>query len=248
MSILKQLIVFISRFGLFNGLQIFYNIKFGSGRVKVPGLKSAIYLRPGSTDAAVFTKIFLYEEYNLPKLKNKDIKVIIDGGANVGLAAIYFTTLYPAATIICVEPDPENHKQLKKNTQLYPNIKPIEGGLWNADTTLRIVNPNAQAWSFEVTEGQQEKGETISAITIEKIKKDFGIDVIDVAKIDIEGSEKELFEANYESWLPSTRFLIIEVHDWKRKGASRAVFSALVKYRFSFSKKGENLIFANEDL
>jgi hypothetical protein len=66
-------------------------------------------------------------------------------------------------------------------------------------------------------------------------------------KLDIEGSEKEVFEKNYETWLPNTKMLIIEVHDHMRKGAAKSVFAAMNKYNFSFSMNQEKLIFINQD-
>ena len=87
---------------------------------------------------------------------------------------------------------------------------------------------------------------------IERIEKDadvlmkkFNISQIDVLKIDIEGSEKELFESDYEEWLPNTRMLIIELHDGFRKGASKSFFNAISKYNFHMMKNDENLIFYN---
>ena len=68
---------------------------------------------------------------------------------------------------------------------------------------------------------------------------------IDILKLDIEGSEKELFETNFEDWLPKTKILIIELHDAMKTGCSKSVFNAISKYDFSFSIKGENIIFTN---
>jgi hypothetical protein len=68
---------------------------------------------------------------------------------------------------------------------------------------------------------------------------------IDILKLDIEGSEKEVFETGYEHWLPKINILIIELHDKMKKGCSRAVFNAISKYDFSFDIKGENIIFTN---
>ena len=75
-----------------------------------------------------------------------------------------------------------------------------------------------------------------------------GWETIDILKIDIEGSEKELFSSNYEKWLPATKLIFVEVHDDMKKGCSKAVFSAIGKYNFHFSMKHENLIFINQDL
>ena len=74
---------------------------------------------------------------------------------------------------------------------------------------------------------------------------DYGITVLDLVKIDIEGAEKELFENGYEKWLPKTRVLVVELHDRMKPGCSKSVFSAICQYDFSFSHKGENLIFTN---
>ena len=73
----------------------------------------------------------------------------------------------------------------------------------------------------------------------------FNMPHIDVLKLDIEGSEKEVFEENFEKWLPLTKVLIIELHDEMKKGCSRAVFNAMNKFDFSFDTKGENIIFTN---
>jgi hypothetical protein len=87
----------------------------------------------------------------------------------------------------------------------------------------------------------------IPAYSIASIVKEMNWSTIDLLKLDIEGSEKEVFEKNYESWLPQTKMIIIEVHDHMRKGAAKSVFAATNKYNFSFSMNHENLIFINQD-
>jgi hypothetical protein len=89
---------------------------------------------------------------------------------------------------------------------------------------------------------------SISAISIATIMQEQEWEHIDLLKIDIEGSEKEVFESNYENWLPSTKSIVIELHDQMKKGCSRSVFAAISKYNFSFSFSDENLVFINEDL
>jgi len=89
--------------------------------------------------------------------------------------------------------------------------------------------------------------ESIPAYSIESIVKEMNWATIDLLKLDIEGSEKEVFEKKYETWLPQTKMIIIEVHDHMRKGAAKSVFAAMNKYNFSFSMNHENLIFINQD-
>ena len=70
---------------------------------------------------------------------------------------------------------------------------------------------------------------------------------IDILKMDIEGSEKEVFSSNYAYWLPRTRCIIIEIHDFMRAGSSNAVFATMAKYNFSLAVHDENLIFMRVD-
>lgn len=65
---------------------------------------------------------------------------------------------------------------------------------------------------------------------------------IDLLKLDIEGAELELFAEDYQHWLSNTQILMIELHDWFRKGCSKSFFSALLHYDFSITPKGENFI------
>jgi hypothetical protein len=75
-----------------------------------------------------------------------------------------------------------------------------------------------------------------------------GLQTIDILKLDIEGAEKELFRAGFESWLPNTRLLIVELHDRMVPGCSKALFEAVSKYDFDCETRWENLIFYNKNL
>lgn len=88
-----------------------------------------------------------------------------------------------------------------------------------------------------------EDSSTIRAISINEIMLKYNIDHIDILKIDIEGSEKELFQEGFESWLSKTSLLIIELHDGLNSGASKSFFKAVANYEFSMLRNNENLIF-----
>jgi hypothetical protein len=59
------------------------------------------------------------------------------------------------------------------------------------------------------------------------LMREFGIDTIDLLKLDIEGAEKELFGAATEEWLPRVRNILIETHERIYPGSDTAVRSAL---------------------
>jgi hypothetical protein len=72
----------------------------------------------------------------------------------------------------------------------------------------------------------------------------YALQKIDVLKLDIETSEKQLFANNFESWLPKVRTIIIELHDNAEKGCSKVFFEAIHQSfaNYNLSVKGENII------
>lgn len=57
-------------------------------RVKPASVLYAVSLRVPSSDVPTFREIFELREYEFPEVINP--KVIVDAGANVGLASVYF--------------------------------------------------------------------------------------------------------------------------------------------------------------
>ena len=203
-------------------------------------------MRNNGTDPGIFGQVFIDKQYEYPI--SFEPETILDLGANTGLSALYFAGRFPKAKIVALEIDEENFKIALQNTKDCNRIKMLQKGIWNENTFLEIIDSNANKDSFMAKESQVNSSTSIEAINIETILKQEGWAAIDILKIDIEGSEKELFSSNYEKWLPVTKVIFVEVHDEMKKGCSKAVFSAISKYNFNFTMKHENLIFINEDL
>ena len=68
------------------------------------------------------------------------------------------------------------------------------------------------------------------------------MDEISLFKIDIEGSEKELFEFGSTAWLPKCDTIITELHDWLKQGTSKVFFKIMGDYDWTTYVKGENII------
>jgi FkbM family methyltransferase len=178
-------------------------------------------------------------------------ETIIDAGANIGLAAVYFANKYPKSTIVSIEPETTNFNVLQKNVQHYPSVHPLNKALSNKKEVLRVEDVGLGHWGFmtsSIPESETNVVNSIESTTLSEIMTQFKFDHLDIVKIDIEGYEKELFESDYEDWVPKTRCLIIELHDRMKMGCSTSFFSCISKYNFSFSMQGENLIFINNDL
>ena len=171
-------------------------------------------------------------------------KVIVDAGANIGMASIYFTHRYPAAKIIAIEPEASNFAMLARNVRPYPAIVPVRAALWNRDGEISVCEPDPATgargnWAFVTREGP---GIKVRAITIRTLMKEMQIQDVDLVKIDIEGAEKEVFESS--DWLNTARCLMIELHDRFRPGCSEAVDS--VAQRFSKLQRGGTTLYVRE--
>ena len=243
----KRLIPLIRAFGLVDGLRFFLKrIIKKAGRYRSSRYQSDIYIRDKFADKYTFKQVFLEDQYNFNFPFTPT--TMLDGGANIGLASVYFAHRFPNAKIVAVEPSEENYRMILKNTEKFPNVMAKRGGIWNNNKQLAIVDKSAYDNSFMVTEVEENTPDSLPAFSIHSIMQEQGWTTLDVLKLDIEGSEKEVFEKNVEEWLPRTKMLIVEVHDNMRKGASKALFAAISKYNFTFSMHHENLVFINQNL
>jgi len=202
--------------------------------------------RKNESDIDAFFQIFVQKDYKLPIAISP--KLIIDGGANVGYASLWFASQYPDAEIIAVEPEESNFSILEKNTKSYSNIKRIKAGLWHKNAHLKIIDTGSGKWAFVTKEVSPAKKFDITAITISDILRKSGHSRIGILKLDIEGAEKEVFSKNYESWLGKVDVLIIELHDRIKSGCSESFYSAVNHYNWKEFRKGENIILVNERL
>jgi FkbM family methyltransferase len=198
-------------------------------------------VRFGTSDVSVLEQVFIKKNYNID-FGDMNPKLIIDGGANVGYTSVLFAKRFPHAQIYSIEPETSNFAVLKKNASRFPNIHPLNNGLWHTSGKLDIVDSGLGEWAFMTTESSSTSTASIDALTIDDILKMSGSNKIDILKLDIEGAEKELFSKNYESWLGKVDTLIIELHDRMKPGSSAAFYSAIEKYGFTRELKDENVV------
>lgn len=247
--IMKRVLVRVKQ-----GIRFFFInflVALGFEKIILNELKFPMHLRKNSSDILTFHQIFTFKEYeiNLGFVP----KFIVDAGANIGLSAVFFTNKFPDATIVAVEPEKSNFEMLLKNTNEYKNIFCVKKAISNqSDLSFDVVDIGFGNWGF-VTQvknnGQLEKVvDQVDSLTIDEILVYYKLECLDLLKIDIEGAEKNLFESNYENWLPKTKCIIIELHDGITKGSSKSFFAAISRYNFSYFNRGENLLFINNDL
>jgi len=247
MNISTKVIKYINEYGFKNGTKIYMANKYKRNAIlKFPFLKHKIHLRSlaSNSDLVMFWQIFQHKEYeiNIPF----DPKVILDLGANVGLASVYFSNRFPTAEIFSLEPNTDNYQMALKNVEFYPNVTMVQAAIWNSLEEIQLIDKGYGEASFMVEPGTGSK--SVQAFTVDSFLQQMNVKSADIVKIDIEGAEKEIFEKGYENWLPNTKIIIVETHDRYKRDSSKAVLNTITKYDFSLEISGENLVFYNNML
>jgi FkbM family methyltransferase len=200
-------------------------------RFDLPELRAPIWLRQASTDAATFEQVFLHKQYHFPMPQQP--RVIIDGGANIGLASIAFALRFPGAKIIAVEPAESNFEMLTRNTAAYPSITPVHAAIWPERGWLGVADPGLGQWGIQVHADPAAGAERCPAIPIRDLLDKAGSAEIDLLKLDIEGAEEELFSREYEEWIERVNMIVIETHEHIRHGSSAPFERAMASGRFT---------------
>ena len=142
-------------------------------------------------------------------LPRKDVRVILDCGANIGITSLYLAARYPYAQIYSIEPDAQNFALLRANTRAEPPITAIRAAVVGEPRQgVRITNTAVEAWGNHIS--NESEGTGVSAMTIKQICELHKISRIDLLKMDIEGGEADVFANG--AFLDRVGFLIAELH------------------------------------
>ena len=203
-----------------------------------------IVVRTNTSDVKCLEKVFVDEEYRLPADINPVFAIkprfIVDAGANIGMATLYFAQTFPNANIVAVEPEESNFELLRRNCEGIENIQLEKAALWSSEAKLQLADANAESWSFSVRPATTDSS-VVAAINIPQILAKYGENRIDLLKLDIEGAERELFSESCEEWLPKVGMIVIELHDRFARGCSEAFYTHLVRRSFAQEIRGENI-------
>lgn len=238
-----RLVSLIRYFGLVSGLSIFWQLLSGKRKsefiINDKNFKNKLYFRSQQSDPFIFEQVFVEQQYHFPEKFNSTVKWIIDAGANIGMASVYFANKYPGANIISIEPDAGNFALLQKNTSGYPQVTCLHAALWDKEEMLDIGNKTQLSAGYIVEPAPGNNG--IPGITLNRLLEKYNIEKLSIAKIDIEGSEREVF-ANDTEWIGKTECIIVEIHDHLKAGASKSFFGTMANYDWETYVCGENIV------
>lgn len=209
------------------------------------------------SDYEVFKQIFNFEEYkivssilnNNPKFTNdRNDKIFIDAGANVGYTTAYFSIFYNFDKIFSIEPSVENISILSQNIKRLHtsgNIILLPNALSHKENSTFSINKNFRDQKDWAISTQEELNGTIEGITINQLIKEHNLKTITFLKIDIEGAERFIFkEENDLSFLKIVKIISIEIHN--EYNIREEICELLLKNDFILFECGETTVGINK--
>ena len=206
-------------------------------------------------DLGVMHQMFQAEHYSLQRLRRgaelhalyevlasgAHRPLILDAGANIGASMVYFSTVFPRAHIVALEPARNNFEVLKANASgIDLDARCAAIGAVQGEVTL--VDPGEGEWSYRTVAGADgERVPVIAAGQLVAEKRAHGFEPF-IAKIDIEGGEAELFSRDTD-WVDEFPLLVIELHDWllPESANSRNFLRCVAERNRDFVYIGENI-------
>lgn len=177
--------------------------------------------------------VFCREEYVVPR----HCRTILDVGANYGAFTLRAAAAAPDASIISIEPFADTFQQLRENVEangLSPRVECWQLALGGRAGTRRMsLSPRIKSHSRALLPAEGDSREpTVKVETvgfgemIQRARRSFGSDHIDLVKMDVEGAEHEILPAASPEDLSAVREWQMEYHP---RGPRERVFEALAR-------------------
>ena len=200
-----------------------YRKSHREGQVLAVRLRDAgpLELRGGRADFHMFHRIFLRDEYRLNSTVTGALGCVVDLGANVGLFTARIAPL--AQRVIAYEPYPPHFAQLVKNVAGRANVETVEAAVAGKSGTARLYEPLNEGQSGTHSLHPESGGymskrfHEVQALSLDELFARHAIEVCDLLKLDVEGSEYEILYGASADTLARVRRIHGEYHDVRRE-------------------------------
>jgi FkbM family methyltransferase len=236
------------------------------------GLKVA-HVNPGET-AMLYRRIFSDRCYMRHGITINPGDLVMDVGANIGMASLFFSQEYPGTSVYAYEPAPVTFSALAENARLhdihggvrrvalgaapgtasftyYPNTTVMSGLHADADKDAAVTKEFLRKTGFEASDIDEVLAEKYDRqvfetelTTLSREIANKGIDSVDLLKLDVEKSEISVLRGIAEADWPRIRQIVAEVHDIDGRLAE---FTGMLRSRgFQVATEQEELLKGTE--
>jgi FkbM family methyltransferase len=120
--------------------------------------------------------------------------VIIDAGANIGLATLWFAATYPGAHLHCFEPESAAFALLEHNVHHIPRARCQRAALGarTGEISLHVTENGSDHSVFDT--GIAARTDIVPSLRLGEYLEAQGVERVDLLKLDVEGSELAVLE------------------------------------------------------
>jgi FkbM family methyltransferase len=170
---------------------------------------------PTSVDRASFNEVWLEGTYDVRGVPGMDARHIIDIGAHIGTASIYFASKSPKARIIACEPLPANYQLLETNIRingLQDRIQTLPIAISNRPSIVKLRVGETSGTSWIDDDPGEARSVRVRALTLRQLLDDYSISTCDLLKLDCEGAEYSILYGASRDVFDRLRTIVLEYH------------------------------------
>jgi FkbM family methyltransferase len=160
---------------------------------------------------------------------------ILDCGANIGAASLFYKREYPGARITAYEADPVLCAMTKRNLERNgaADVEVVHAALWTSNGRVTFRAEGSDSGMIDGLAGAVDaKGVTVPSLRMRDVLER---DRIDMLKLDIEGAECAVLE-DCEPVLDRVTAIVMDLHEFDpRDRQSPRVFECLTRAGFVYS-------------
>jgi FkbM family methyltransferase len=160
---------------------------------------------------------------------------ILDCGANVGLASLFFKRAYPAARVTAIEADPSLFAMLQTNLRANhaADVQTIHAALWTSNGTLAFQCEGSDSGMIGTLPGAID-GRSVTVPSL-RLRDLLEREAFDLLKLDIEGAEDAVLE-DCEPVLHRVAAMVMDLHEFDpRTRQAPRVLERLTRAGFGYA-------------
>jgi FkbM family methyltransferase len=191
--------------------------------------------------------VFLRRSYDFPGIRWPAVRSVVDVGANIGAATLWFAGQAPLARVVAVEPDPQVWPLLKENVeanQLQGRVQIVQAAMGATSGTARLA-PGRYSIETRLAPTATDQGHVATVMTLAELLEQARMPAVDVLKLDCEGVEYDVLLSAGDSVLGRIGAIVGEYHPVvgrERQDLHRCLSSA--GFRTSFHGNGSQGTFS----
>jgi FkbM family methyltransferase len=160
---------------------------------------------------------------------------VLDCGANIGLATLYFKRLYPGARVTAYEADPDICAVLSRNLRRNgcADVEVVNAAVWTGDGPVAFRCDGADSGAVDSVAGiSSGRTATVPGVRLRSVLAEGEVSLL---KLDIEGGEEDVLRDSFDA-LRNVRVLLLDLHEFDpAKRRTPAVFELLADAGFVYS-------------